>query len=280
MARLAANSYGKSEVRLTKVVRNPDRHDLIEYSVNIQLRGEFAASYLTGDNTSVLPTDTMKNTVYGLAAQNEFDSPEAFAMILAEHFMSRNPQVSEAEIRIAQTRWNRIKVAGKRHPHAFVDCGPEKRTCAVRKTRSSLSVGSGIDNLIVLKTTDSAFKGFPRDPFTTLVETDDRIFATSVQANWEYGDTSGDWNQRHDEVRTAIVETFATHMSLAVQQTLYAMGEAALAACKSVRQISFRLPNQHRIPFNLEPLGLKNTNSIFVTTSEPYGDISGTVVRD
>lgn len=279
MARLADNSYGKSMVRLTKVVRRVDGHDLIEYCVGIQLEGDFADSYLTGDNSKVLPTDTMKNTVYGLAASHEFDSPEAFAMILSSHFISRNPQVSKATININQSRWNRIKVAGKRHPHAFVDCGPEQRTCTVRQSRSSKCVSSGIEDLIVLKTTDSAFKGYPRDEFTTLVETDDRIFATSVKADWDYTDTSGDWNERHDQIRTAIIETFATHMSLAVQQTLYAMGEAALAACGAVRQISFRLPNQHRIAFNLQPLGLKNTNSIFVTTSEPYGDISGTIVR-
>lgn len=282
---LSDNAYGKSQVRLTKVQRQPDgRHDLFEFAVDIQLRGGFDACYTAGDNTAVLPTDTMRNTVYALAARHEIQSPEQFALLLAEYFLS-HPSLGHAtsvRIDVRADRWKRIRDArGAEHPWAFVNGGTEKRICTIVRDRAAGdSVAAGVDELLLLKTTDSAFVDFIRDQYTTLPDTHDRIFATAVRATWRFAPGRHDWNQCFTGVREALIASFATHKSLAVQQTLYAMGEAALAACQAIDEIEIWMPNQHRIPFNLLPLGLENRNEVFVTTSEPFGMIGGTIRRN
>ncbi len=279
--RLAENSYGKSHVRLTKVTRHPDRHELKELSIEIVLEGTFDASYLVGDNSQVVATDTMKNTVYALAARHPLTDNESFAMALAAHFVERNPQVTATTVSASEPMWRRIVTPTGWHPHAYIASGPEKRTCTVRQTRDDLTVHAGISGLSLLKTTDSAFRGFLRDEYTTLRETEDRVFATIVEADWKYAPgTSGDWNAYHGLICRTMIDVFAEHKSLAVQQTLYAMGESALSVCPEVDEIHLALPNQHRIPVNLEPLGLPNRNEIFVTTSEPYGLITATLRRE
>lgn len=281
-AALTDNAYGKSKVRLTKVVRGAGGvHQFFEFSVDIQLRGDFADSYTAGDNSKIIATDSMKNTVYVLAKEQRFASPEEFALLLARHFVATYPQVTAAAVDVEETPWDPIHVAGHPHRHAFVGGGAERRIARANATRASATLSAGITDLVVLKTTASEFHGFVTDRYRTLKDTRDRIFATSVNAEWDYATADPrDPNGEHWRLRVALLETFATHHSLAVQQTLLAMGEAALAACAAITRIRLQMPNQHRIPFNFEPFGLKNENDIFVTTDEPYGVISGTVERN
>ncbi|CAN5643649.1 urate oxidase [soil metagenome] len=274
---LASNAYGKSRVRLTKVERHPDRHDLFEWSLDIQLTGDFALAYREGDNRQVIATDTMKNTVYALSADGQLGSPEAFGLLLGKHFLS-SPQVASATITIHVEGWQRLTFDGQEHPHAFVGSGAEQRTCTVTVDRSHETVTTGLTGLMVLKTTDSAWRDFHRDSYRTLPDADDRILATSVTAEWTYA-VVVDWNAVHAEVRQTMIETFANHKSLGAQHTLHAMGEAVLDRVPTVETITITLPNRHRIPFNLTPLGRENTNSIFVATDEPHGLISGTLTR-
>ncbi len=279
-AKLTYQSYGKSAVRLTKVKRLPDRHELIELEVSIELSGDFADSYLAGDNSKVIATDTMKNTVYALAAAHPIDALEDFATALARHFMQAHAHVYTAIVRLAQTSWRRMSVDGREHPHSFVGAGPERRRVMLHLTREKPYMWAGIEGLVLLKTTDSAFKGFLRDEYTTLADTDDRIFATRLCADWLYDKPVPDWNAAYHAVMGAMVRVFAQHRSLSVQQTLYAMGEAALEACPAILVIHLEMTNQHRIPVNLQPLGLENRNEIFVTTTEPYGLIKATLERE
>jgi urate oxidase len=251
-----------------------------ELAVQIMLTGAFDRCYIEGDNSAIIATDTMKNTVYALAKSHPIDAIEDFALHLAEHFLARNAHVSGANVTIEQTLWDRITTSGEPHPHAFVGGSRETRTCAVNLTRSERAIESGIANLLVLKTTDSAFAGFLRDEFTTLNETDDRIFATAVTGRWTYTAQSSNWNEVYDTIRAALLETFAEHHSLSVQQTLFAMGEAALARCRDISEIHLTMPNQHRLLVDLAPFGMHNHNEIFVPTSEPFGLITGTIRRD
>ena len=278
---LQHNAYGKSSIRLTKVMRGPKRHELLELSVDVLLEGDFADSYLTGDNRKIVATDSMKNTVYVLAKENKFESVEEFAIILARHFVATYSQVKTVTISISQTKWDRIAVDDQPHPHSFVDGGSERRTCKAkieRKTSGPVLTG-GIAGLQVLKTTGSEFSDFVSDQYRTLKDARDRIFATTVDAVWTYAAEKPDFNGCFDLIRNALLQTFAKHHSLAVQQTLLAMGEAALTACPVIQSIDLKMPNQHRIPFNLEPFGLKNENEIFVPTDEPFGMITGVVTR-
>jgi len=274
---LVHKAYGKSRVRLTKVQRHADRHDLFEWVIDVQLTGDFAAAYAAGDNRQVIATDTMKNAVYALAADHELSSPEAFALVLGRHFLTY-PQVATARIAITVDGWRRIEVGGRPHPHAFVGHGPERRTCTATADRRGERVTAGFTDLLVLKTTDSAWRNFHRDPYRTLPDADDRIMATSVTADWTYAGPT-DWDAAYAAVLGALLETFAGHKSLGVQHTLYAMGDAALAACSVAEEITLTMPNRHRILVNLSPFGRENANVVFVATDEPFGLISGTVRR-
>jgi urate oxidase len=278
---LEHNAYGKSSIRLTQVRRGPKKHEVLELAVDIQLEGDFADSYLTGDNRKIIATDSMKNTVYVLAKENHFEAIEEFAVLIARHFISTYSQTNATTVSISQTKWDRIAVGDRPHPHAFVDGGSERRTCKTKLERGSShpSLFGGIAGLRVLKTTDSEFSDFVSDRYRTLKNTRDRIFATTVNAEWTYAGKSQDFDRGFAAIRVALLETFATHHSLAVQQTLLAMGETALQACPEIERVSLEMPNQHRIPFDLEPFGLKNDNEIFVPTDEPFGLITGVVTR-
>jgi urate oxidase len=278
--KLEYHYYGKSDVRVTKVIRRKDRHELVEISVDITLGGDFKDSYVKGDNRKVVATDSIKNTVYVLAKRQRLDSIESFGVALAEHFMKTYPQVNYACAQVRQARWKRINVRGMPHPHAFINGGNERRVCTVTQERGhKVGIGIALEDLLVLKTTDSAFSDFHRDEYTTLQDTDDRIFATQINAWWTYGNQRPDFNKAFDQVRSALIETFATHKSEAVQQTLYAMGQAALRRCKAVSGIKISLPNKHRLLVNLKAFGLENQNEIFVWTDEPFGSIQGFLKR-
>jgi urate oxidase len=282
---LTEHSYGKTRIRLTKVTRRADRHDIRELTIEIRLEGDFGGSYTDGDNSLIIPTDTMKNVAYALAREHALDSIEGFGLALAGHFLEHHGHVERATARLVEHPMERIRIEGAEHPHAFAGLGFESRTCTVRRGRESLHVESGIADLFLLKTTDSAFAGFLRDRYTTLPEAADRILATMLTADWltptaGTEDVAGyDWNGAHAEVRRALVETFAAHRSLSLQQTLHAMGAAVLAACPQVEQITLNMPNKHRMLADLRPFGLENVDEVFIATDEPHGTITGTLRR-
>ena len=276
---LAQSAYGKSRVRLVQVCRRGDRHDLRDLTVAIQFKGHYDESYVDGDNSAVLPTDTMKNTVYALAAQQPIADPEHLGLALAERFLERNPRLMRARIDLTEHLWDRIPQGARVTDHAFVRRGPETRTAAVSRSRSRTIVGAGVADLLILKSADSAFDGFLRDEYTTLVETRDRLLATSLTATWQYADRDLDFNGAWHAVRQTLLEVFAAHRSESVQHTLYAMGQAVLDTVAPVRAMRLVMPNKHHIPFDLSRLGLANRNEIFVPTDEPHGLIEATVVR-
>ena len=274
---LSWNRYGKSRVRLVKVRRSRDPHEIVDLTIDVQLEGQADAVYVDGDNSSCLATDTMKNTVYAKARQHPLDHVEIFALDLADYFLLEGG-VARVHINVVEQPWNRLSVAGRPHPHAFVRGASEQWTTNIVTDSDGSTVRSGLTNLVVLKTTDSAFSGFPHDRFTTLADTDDRILATSITASWRYRVRDTDFGARAG-IRAALVETFAAHASRSVQHTLYAMGEAALAACSDVIEITLTLPNRHHLLVDLEPFGLDNPNEIFVATDQPFGLIEATVRR-
>jgi urate oxidase len=279
-ALLIHHSYGKSGVRLTRVTRLADRHEIRELTVDVRLEGDFDGSYTHGDNSRIVATDTMRNLVYALAQGRPAEAIEEFGAALAGHFLAEYAQVRSAAIRLTESPWRRITIAGREHPHAFVGGGSETRTAHVVRDRGGLRVEAGLEGLHVLKTAGSAFSGFVRDRYTTLPETTERIFATEVQARWSYATGSAvDWDETHARVRRALLETFAEHDSLSVQQTLHAMGEAALGISGALDEITLIMPNRHRILFDLGHFGQANANEIFVATDEPFGLITGTLRR-
>jgi urate oxidase len=276
---LAQSAYGKSSIRLVKVSRHHDHHDLKDLTVAIRFEGGYGASYTNGDNAVVLPTDTMKNTVYALAAQHAVDEPESFALLLANHFMSRNDRLERVGIDVTEHAWGRIAPGGREHGHAFVRRGPEARTATIQMDRTHTTVGGGIRDLLILKSSGSAFEGFLRDEYTTLPDTADRLLATSMTATWSYRDAGVEFDASWDAVRGTLLDAFAEHDSKSVQHTLHAMGQAVLDRVEPVTAIRLVMPNKHHIPVDLARLGLENRNEVFVPTEEPYGLIEATLVR-
>lgn len=277
---LAHNNYGKSRVRLVKVARQPDRHDLKQLTVGIQFEGDFESCYIYGDNTRILPTDTMKNTVYAFAKLYAIEQIEEFARQLAEHFLTDNPQISKVRIDIAEELWQRIPYGGKPHATSFMAAGGEQRTAAVTGTREGMVTEAGIDNLVVLRTAGSGFENYIHDPFTTLPETEDRILATAVKVIWTYTDDDIPFGPYWHGVREALLQTFVEHDSKSVQHTLYAMAAAALERYEDISEISISMPNKHCLLVDLSRFGLENNNEVFVPTDEPYGLIEARVTRE
>ncbi|MEU3271719.1 factor-independent urate hydroxylase [Saccharomonospora sp. NPDC006951] len=278
---LGPNQYGKSEVRLVTVEREGPVHHIKDLTVSTALRGNLAATHLTGDNGDVVATDTQKNTIYAFAKQQPVGEIEDFALRLGRHFVSSFSQITAARILIEEHGWRRIDVGGAPHEHAFSRSGEEKRTTAVTVDGDQEWVVSGLSDLVVLKSTGSEFHGFPRDEYTTLAETDDRILATAVTARWRYREgENGGWARAHATARSALLETFARKHSLSLQQTLYAMGGAVIEAVPAIAEVRLSLPNKHHFLVDLSPFGLGNDNEVFHAADRPYGLIEGTVLSD
>lgn len=288
--RLVSDRYGKSRVRLMRVTRHgaaanlEAHHDVDEWNVQVLLSGDFETAHTLGDNSKILPTDTMKNTVYYVARKSSAASIEDYAKELVDFLLSRNPQVSGAECTVETSLWKRLTVDGKPHPHAFMRGSDERQTTVVsRRQGEAFSIASGLDDLTVMKTSKSGFVGYIKDELTTLPPTTDRLFATAMRATWIYTPEaiSGaiDFNKVRKHLRETMLATFADHDSLSVQQTLYAMGEAALNHTDLISQISLRMPNKHQLLVDMSRFGEANPNHIFVPTDEPHGTIEATLAR-
>jgi urate oxidase len=285
---LGPNQYGKAENRVVRVYRDTARHEIRDLNVSTALRGDFRDAHATGDQANVLPTDTQKNTCFAFAKEHGVTSPEDYALTLGARFLDVTPAASASRIEVEEYAWDRIEVGGTGHDHAFVKRGGEVRTTVVTQDRSGESsqawVVSGVKDLVVLKSTGSEFKGYLKDEYTTLKETDDRILATSLVARWRYeasAATDGtDWNKSFDDIRQVMLETFATTYSRALQESLYAMGSAVLAAHPEVAEIKFSAPNKHHFLVDLSPFGLDNPGEVFIAADRPYGLIEASVQRE
>jgi urate oxidase len=280
---LGGNQYGKAETHVVRVSKaGPDgrHHEIKDLNVSVALAGDFAASHLRGDNSKIVPTDTQKNTVFAFAAETPIGEIEDFGLRLARHFAREYPAVSRARVLIEESGWERITVDGKPHPHAFVRAGSEKRLATVTCAGGEAWVVSGLTDLVVLKSTGSEFRGYAADRYTTLPETRDRVLATAVTAHWRHAQPRTDWAASFEATRRALIETFASKHSLALQQTLYAMGEAALEARPELAEIRLSMPNKHHFTVDLSPFGLTNDQEVFYASDRPYGLIEGTITRD
>ena len=280
MARLGENRYGKSRVRLSRITRLNDRHEFNEWTVHVMLHGDFETSYTQADNSKVLPTDTMKNTVYYVARGSKAETIEAFACELGDYFLANQQQVAKVSIEVQEKAWQRMMVDGAPEATTFKLGGPEVQTVHAERERSSAwNVTSGVDGLTILKTTKSAFTGYIKDKLTTLKPATERIFGTRATVTWEYTAAAPDYAEVRARILAALLKEFAGHDSMSVQHTLFDMGKAALAAAPEIARIRLSMPNLHHLLAELSPFGLDNPNHIFVPIDEPHGTIEATVER-
>lgn len=278
---LAENRYGKSRIRLVRVKRHRERHDFREWTLEILLQGDFESCFMDGDNSKILATDTMKNTVYSLARDSSATCMEEFGKELIDFLLRRNPQVSRAEVSISEKAWEHIVAGGKPQPTAFVQSGSERQTTKLtRAPGGKCSVTSGLENLVIMKTAGSGFEGYIKDSLTTLPPTADRLFGTALRANWNYSADNPPFAELRTKIREVLLSVFAAHESKSVQHTLYAMGEAVLAGVAEVEEIEITMPNMHCLLVDLSRFGQDNPNEIFVPTDEPHGYIEARIRRN
>ncbi|HVU45989.1 MAG TPA: urate oxidase [Terracidiphilus sp.] len=280
MATLGENRYGKSRVRLSRITRHDDIHEFNEWTVRVLLHGDFGISFTEADNSCILPTDTMKNTVYSIARDSKAATLEEFAMELGDYLLRNNPQVSKVSVEIDEKSWERIIIDSQPEPTTFKMGGPEVQTVnAVKEKDSAWKIASGVDGLTILKTTKSAFTGYIKDKLTTLKPATDRIFGTRATVTWDYTQPSADFAAVRARIVAALLKEFAGHMSMSVQHTLFDMGKAALAAAPEIERIHLTMPNLHHLLADLSPFGQDNPNHIFVPIDEPHGYIEATIER-
>lgn len=293
---LAGHQYGKAENRVVRFQRDTPRHEIVDLNVTSTLRGDFADAYLAGDQSKVLPTDSQKNTIYAFAKEGPAGqgmakgivAVEAYALDLARHFVDETGPVTGARIDVDSYRWERAVVSGREHDHTWVRAGGEVRTAAVTVAGSGSDrethVVAGLKDLTLLKSTGSEFHDFLVDGYTTLEPTQDRVMATSLVAQWRYDATcladGFDFDAAHDAVRSVLVEQFATVHSLALQQTLWHMGKAAVETVPAVVEVRLAAPNKHHFLYDLQRFGLENSGEVFHADDRPYGLIQAVVADD
>jgi urate oxidase len=292
---LGHNRYGKAENHVVRVVRDTDRHEVRDLTVGVSLSGDLAAAHLTGDNAHVLPTDTQKNTVFAFAKEYGISSPEAFGLLLARHFVTSRPAIRYARIALTEALWQRLTIGGVEALHSFSRNGSETRTALVTYDGARARVISGLSDLVVMNSTDSQFRGFDTDRYTTLPEAGDRVLATSVTARWRFaGDPAAadavevdaldrhavDWDAGYAQTRADLLTAFVTTSpSLSLQQTLFQMGGLALEHRPELDEVRLAMPNKHHFTADLSAFGLENPNEVFYAADRPYGLIEGTVRR-
>lgn len=279
MPKLTSHRYGKARVRVAKILRTKDRQSIVDIEVAAMLEGDFESSYASGDNTKVVATDTIKNTINVLAKEKLGEEIELFAAALGAHFLERYKQVQSADIEISERDWRRMEIDEKPHPHSFVAGSDAKGFTRVVSTRNSHSVESGIRDFVILKTTGSGFENYPRDEFTTLPETADRILATSLRAVWSYSKKPASYRTQNDKIVAVMLKMFANNYSPSAQTTLFEMGTAALEVCPEISQVELAMPNKHYLPIDLSRFGRENKNEVFTPTDEPHGQIEAVVTR-
>jgi len=279
---LGANQYGKAESRVVRIVRDTARHEIRDLNVSTSLRGDFADAHVTGDQSQVLPTDTQKNTAFAYAKIHGVDSIEDYAIALGGRLLEATPAADQAQVRVEEYAWDRLG------DHSFVRRGGAVHTAVVTVTRAGTHVISGVRDLVVLNSTDSEFKGFLKDEFTTLAEADDRILATSLVARWRHTATEGvdgagvDWNGSYAAALDTLLQTFAGTYSHALQETLYAMGAALLESQPELAEVRFSAPNKHHFLVDFSGFdvdGLTNDGEVFIAADRPYGLIEAEVTR-
>ncbi|CAI2186640.1 11990_t:CDS:2 [Funneliformis geosporum] len=292
---LQEQRYGKDRIRLVKVIRTGKFHEIVELTVCVLLEGDFTAAYTKADNSLVVATDTIKNTVYILAKQSSnVQKIEIFATEIGQHFISTYSHVSKANVWITQHKWTRMLVNERLHDHSFIRDGDDTRNTKVivikkdESKNTTIKIESGLKDLLVLKTTGSAFYGFMRDEYTTLLETDDRILSTSIDATWTYNTSNVSsisqipFDNIFNSIRQITLDTFATDNSASVQATLYLMSKIALEKFQEINSIHYELPNKHYFAYDLDRFGLKNSGKdcdVYSPISDPSGLITATVAR-
>ncbi len=276
---LLHKTYGKDHVRVMRIGRNGDRHEVRELTVRAMLTGNFDGAFTHADNATSVSTDTVKNVINVVARENLALGTELFCAAVAKRLLESYPNVDSATVTGHETKWSRLTVKGSPHPHSFLLDNNGKPFAKVAATRDSMATESGLSAFTFMKCTQSGWENYIKDQYTTIPETHDRLLATAMDASWRWNAAPADYDAANAKILATLMDVFATTYSSSMQDSLYRMGTAALEAVPQLSDISMACPNKHYLPLNLAPFGLDNNNQVFVATDEPHGQIECTVGR-
>jgi len=279
MTMLVEHCYGKSAIRLFKIVRRGDRHDVSDLAVGVRFEGDFDEAFTDGDNERIVPAEAIRNTVHALAVERTLPSIEDFGLALAGHFLTHHPQVSRVRVELAERRWGRLGVAGRQQGHAFLQGGAERRLATVVSNGDQIAVVAGIDDLPVLKTAGATFEGYLADRYTEPELVEGRILAARLTARWTYARPDVTFGPYWEGVRQLLLDSFVQHTSQSMQHTLYSMADVVLASFDDIAEVTLELPTQEYRPVDLSRFGVKNANEVYLPTSEPDSFVRATVTR-
>jgi urate oxidase len=276
---LLQKTYGKDHVRVMRIDRKGDRHEVRELSVRAMLTGRFDGAFTEGDNSTSVATDTVKNVINVVARENLALGKELFCAAVARKLLDNYSEVDGVTVTGHETKWVRLMVDGQPHPHSFVLDNNGKPFAKAVATRQHVAIESGVSAFTFMKSTQSGWEHYVHDRFTTIPETADRMAATAMDASWRWTSAPADYDEANGDILNALLKVFATTYSKSVQDSLYRMGTAALERVAEISDISMACPNKHYLLLNLTPFGLDNQNQVFVATDEPHGQIECTVGR-
>ncbi|MEA2739190.1 MAG: urate oxidase [Acetobacteraceae bacterium] len=274
---LLRKTYGKDHVRIMRIDRTTERHDVRELTVRAMLAGDFDAAFTDGDNATSVATDTVKNVINIVARENITLNTELFCTAVAQKLLDQYPSVDCVTVSGYETKWSRLAIDGEPHAHSFLLDGNGKPFARVVGTRGGTAVESGVSGFTFMKSTQSGWEHYIQDSYTTLPETNDRIAATSMDATWHWNMAPENYEIANARILDAMLKLFATTYSKSLQDSLYRMGKAALVAIPELATITLACPNKHYIPINLTPFGITSDNVVFTPTDEPHGQIECTV---
>jgi urate oxidase len=276
---LVRKTYGKGRVRVMRIHSEGERREVRELTIKAMVEGEFDRAFTAKDNSTSISTDTIKNVVNVVAHQNLALSNELFCKAVAERLLESYPQLTAATVTGHETKWTRLVFGGREHPHSFVLDSNGEPFVQAAATRDGVKITSGVENFTFMKATQSGWDNFFQDKYTTIAETRDRMAATSMLASWRWSDAPDDYAAANSKILSTMLEVFACTYSESIQDSLYRMGEAALAAVSQIADVSMACPNKHYLLVNLTPFQLDNKNQVFLPTDEPHGQIECTVGR-
>ncbi len=277
---IRASSQGESRVRVLRVIRHGDRHDARDLSVACRFEGSFAAAFREGRPDGVLPGETLKNIVYGVARDRGGDDIELFGLALCQRLLSEHAQLARVRVEVDERRWTRLEAGGRAQGQVFTAGSAERRTAAVTSNGTQTAVVSGIEDLVLMRTS-GLVEGDRRDADQTgTTDGVQRLLVATLSARWTYTSADVTFASYRQGVRATLVDTFAWHASRSVQHTLYNIADVVLASYQEIADITLALRERPYRPADLFTTGLDNPDELFVALDEPLGVVEVTVERE
>ena len=276
MPRIGGSSHGESHLRMLRIVRRGDRHDPRDLTVSLRFEGDFGAAFREGHAEGLVPSEPLKRLVHTAARKHASGEIETFGLVLSRQILETLPRITRVRIEIAEQPWARMDAGGKAQGQAFLASGPEQRTATITSNGEQTAVVSGIDQLVVMRTS-----GFvpPRgdDDVRDWLQP---LVVGSLSARWTYSTGDVTFGPYRQAIRAAILDTFALHASRSIHYTLYAIADVVLAAHVEIADITLTMLDRPYRPADMFRADVENPDELFVAMEQSCGVVEVTVERD